>query len=66
MNITAFRDIALCSLVEVDRRFRDAYCLHRHDGRQYAHLKRRFISTRLHGATSLKAAIFTIPVITQI
>jgi hypothetical protein len=24
----AFWDIASCSLVEVDRRFRDAYCLH--------------------------------------
>jgi hypothetical protein len=27
----AFKDIAPCSLVEVDRRFREAYCLHRRD-----------------------------------
>jgi hypothetical protein len=26
--MTAFWDIAPCSLVEVDRRFRGAYCLH--------------------------------------
>jgi hypothetical protein len=29
MKVTAFWDMALCSLVEVDRRFRGAYCLHR-------------------------------------
>jgi hypothetical protein len=28
IKIIAFWDIALCSLVEVDRRFRGAYCLH--------------------------------------
>jgi hypothetical protein len=28
MKVTAFRDIAPSSLVEVDRRFRGAYCLH--------------------------------------
>jgi hypothetical protein len=28
--MTAFWDIALCNLVEGDRRFRDAYCLHHH------------------------------------
>jgi hypothetical protein len=28
MKMTAFWDNAPCSLVEVDRRFRDAYCLH--------------------------------------
>jgi hypothetical protein len=27
-NMTAFRDISSCILVEVDRRFRGAYCLH--------------------------------------
>jgi hypothetical protein len=27
----AFKDIAPCSLVEVDRRFREAYCLHHRD-----------------------------------
>jgi hypothetical protein len=30
MKMTAFWDIALCSLVEVDRRFRGAYWLHPH------------------------------------
>jgi hypothetical protein len=28
MKMTAFLDIAPCTLVEVDRRFRGAYCLH--------------------------------------
>jgi hypothetical protein len=28
MNITAFRDIAPCSLIEANRRFSGAYCLH--------------------------------------
>jgi hypothetical protein len=28
MKMTAFWDIALCSLVEVDQLFRGAYCLH--------------------------------------
>jgi hypothetical protein len=27
MKITVFGDVASCSLVEIDRRFRDAYCL---------------------------------------
>jgi hypothetical protein len=31
MKIAAFWDIASCSLVEVDRSFRGAYCLH-HQG----------------------------------
>jgi hypothetical protein len=29
MKVTFFWDIAPCSLVEVDRRFRGAYCLHK-------------------------------------
>jgi hypothetical protein len=48
-NTTAFWDTAPCSLVEVDRRFRDAYCLH-HNGDE--------TSTRLHEAASQKAIIF--------
>jgi hypothetical protein len=28
MKMTAFYNITLCSLAEVDRRFRRAYCLH--------------------------------------
>jgi hypothetical protein len=35
VNITAFWDIASCSLFEVDRRFRGAYCLH-----HYPHVNR--------------------------
>jgi hypothetical protein len=31
MKMTAFWDIARCSLVKVDRRFRHAYCLHQND-----------------------------------
>jgi hypothetical protein len=38
LNMTTFWNIAPCSLVEVDRRFRDAYCL---DHQDYASLKRR-------------------------
>jgi hypothetical protein len=30
MRMTVFRDVAPCSLVEIDRRFRGAYCLHNH------------------------------------
>jgi hypothetical protein len=32
MKMAAFWVTALCSLVEVDRRFRGAYCLHRQGG----------------------------------
>jgi hypothetical protein len=31
VKMTAFCDIAPCSLVEADGRFRDVYCLHYHD-----------------------------------
>jgi hypothetical protein len=34
MKMTAFRDMAPCSLVEADQCFRDAYCLH-HQGKEY-------------------------------
>jgi hypothetical protein len=30
MELTAFWDTVLCSLVEIDRRLRGAYCLHHH------------------------------------
>jgi hypothetical protein len=39
MNFSVFSDASSCSHVEVDRRFRGAYCLH------YGLLKRRSIST---------------------
>jgi hypothetical protein len=41
--------VAPCSVVEVHRRFRSAWCLH-HQG--------NFPSSRLHGATTQKTAIF--------
>jgi hypothetical protein len=28
MNVTTFWDVMTCRLVEIDRRFRGAYCLH--------------------------------------
>jgi hypothetical protein len=61
--MTAFWDIAPCSLVEVDRRFRGAYCLHHQDDELIAlmiiaPLKRRSISTTLHGAIFQKAVYF--------
>jgi hypothetical protein len=43
--MTAFWNIALCSLVEVDRRFKGAYCLHHQDD---------------NGAISQNAVIFII------
>jgi hypothetical protein len=58
MKTAVFFDVALCSLIGVDRRFRGAYCLH--------HLKRLSVFTKLHGAAILvicncryKAAICT-------
>jgi hypothetical protein len=47
---TSFWDIALCRLVEVDRRFRA----------DNGPLKRRPASTTLHGALSQKATIFVL------
>jgi hypothetical protein len=64
IKMTVFGDVVPYSLVETDRRFRCAYCLH-HQGdewwwRQKAPLKRRSIYTRLHGATFQKMVIFNI------
>jgi hypothetical protein len=47
MNLTDVWDVAPCSLVEVDRRFRGAYCLEHQDDE-----KRRSASARLQGALS--------------
>jgi hypothetical protein len=67
--MAVFWDIVPCSLVAIYRRFRGAYSLYHH-GEEYdagekvrldtgaTPLKRRPISTRLHGATSQKAVIF--------
>jgi hypothetical protein len=49
MKMAVLWDVAPCSLVETDRRFRGAYCLH-HQGRS--------VSIRLHGSTFQKTAIF--------
>jgi hypothetical protein len=51
--MTPFWNIAPCSLVEVNGRYRDAYCLHRQGDES---LKRLSTCTRLHGAVSQKAA----------
>jgi hypothetical protein len=56
LKMTAFSDIALCSLVEVDRRFRGGYFIMSDN----VPLKRRSASTRLHGAVSQKAVIFVL------
>jgi hypothetical protein len=58
VKMTAFWDIAPCSLVDVDRRFRGAYCLH-HQSNPHRPLKRRSTPTRLHGAISQKAVILS-------
>jgi hypothetical protein len=64
INMIVFWDVASCSLVEIDRRFRGAYCLHHQDdydddgGSRY--LWNVSISTRLHGTTSQKILIFMI------
>jgi hypothetical protein len=52
-----FWSVAQCSHVEVDRRFRGAYCLHHQDD-DSSPLKRRSTSTWLHGATSQKTLNF--------
>jgi hypothetical protein len=42
MKTTAFWDIALCSLVRVDRRLRASYCLHR-QGDHRTETTRRYV-----------------------
>jgi hypothetical protein len=46
-KITVFRDVAQCSLVEVHRRFRGAYCLH-HQGDRPDQTTRRNIPEDSH------------------
>jgi hypothetical protein len=48
LKVAAFWDVAPSSLVEVDRRFVDAYCLH-HQGDE-----------RLHGVASCKSVSFAV------
>jgi hypothetical protein len=40
--MTAFWDIAPCNLIEVDRRFRGAYCLHHHGDHRLFQLLRDY------------------------
>jgi hypothetical protein len=47
--MVAFWDVAPCSLVDIDERFRGAYCLHHQDHTSET-------SVRLHGATSQKTS----------
>jgi hypothetical protein len=56
--MTALWDIAPCSFVEVDRRFRGEYSLHLQGGGGSTHLKRLFISMKLHDANSQKTLNF--------
>jgi hypothetical protein len=94
LKMTVFWDVAPCSLVEIEQRFRGTYCLSLHaivlvmeavstsetsvsfyhttrrnipeDGHLHAItlmkeaslLKRRSVSTRIHGAASQKTVIF--------
>jgi hypothetical protein len=52
MKMTAFWDIVLCSLVEVERRFRGVLAASPWWWRQEERLKHWPISTKLHGAVS--------------
>jgi hypothetical protein len=54
MEVRAFWDMAPCSLVEVDRRFRGSYCLH-HKGDRLD--DGGSTSRRLHSDISQKALI---------
>jgi hypothetical protein len=61
LKMVVFWDVAPCSLVDIDRRFREVCCLYhgRSNGLQGgASPKCRSISTRLHGAASQKRVIF--------
>jgi hypothetical protein len=52
MEMAVFWNVVPCSLVEIDRRFRDACCLHHLPDDRWS------IFTRLHGATFQKTVIF--------
>lgn len=65
LETTAFWDAPRCSLVEVHRRFRDAFCLHHQVDslwcwRQQAPLKSRWSSTRLRGTSSQNNRLHTL------
>jgi hypothetical protein len=60
MKMAVFWDVAPCGLVDIDRRFRGAYCLHHHhhldNAGQLPPLKRRSVFTRQHDTISQKTA----------
>jgi len=64
MKMTAFSNGALRSVIEVDRHFRRAYCLHHHNHRPddggSTHLRNFGLHKKHHGALSQKADIFKI------
>jgi hypothetical protein len=59
MKMTAFWDILLCTLTEVDQHFRDAYCI-RHQGTLMMAVCTSETSMRLQSTISQKAAIFNL------
>lgn len=56
--MAVFWNAGPCSVENTDQRFRGAYCFHNQGRGQQAPLKRRSITTGLHGATSQTTAIF--------
>jgi hypothetical protein len=58
LQFTALWDVASCSLAEVGRRYRGAYCLCHQDNAGSARV-RTVHFTRLHGAASLNTVILT-------
>jgi hypothetical protein len=72
MKFRVFRDVAPCSHVEVDRRFRGAYCLHHQDpdDGESTHLARtrafQASSQRLIACAVALPAITITPHVTQI
>jgi len=53
MNMAVFWDVAVCSLIEIDRRFRGAYLLHCNCYDE-APLKRRWTSSRLSSRSKVR------------
>jgi hypothetical protein len=58
LKMALFWDVAPCSLVDIDRRFRVPYYLNRYCDEWLITLKRRSVPTKLHFATSQKTDIF--------
>jgi hypothetical protein len=62
IELAVFWNVAPCSLVDTDRRFRGSYGLNHHPYGGSKLLKRRSVSTRVHGGTSQKTTIFVISI----